>query len=246
MTVSLTDKDAILARILRRLPHYYKREYDASRNSHRLLQAVAEQLADLGQACESVRKDWSLFNATGHKLDILGERFGIYRGLDEADDDFRTRLTTEVLIETSHGHVGEIKNILGRVLSIPPEEIAVYLNYSPSLGIGIEEGIDSFMEIEIPLVYLEEGAEEDIFMFADDAVVPDFDSDYGFDYGRLLFAPTLDISVDIDAILERIVAAGVGFTVSGRGGFMFSDWPTVPNFDDDDGFDAGRLSGILL
>jgi len=242
MSVDLTSLAEIKRRLFRRLVHYYGRD-DAGKNLHKLLACLSQSIHELGEALAEIKGDWGLSSATGHKLDVLAARYGVYRTEGESDDDLRYRLNTEVWIDTSTGHVNDIKGILGRVLEIPPEEISVYLNSSPSLGIDI---IDSFMEVAIPEQYLDEDTTEDIFMFAEAETVPDLDSDYGFDYGRFLYSPDSNIGVEVAAILDEIVAAGVGFTVSAEGGFMFSDWPTVPNLDDDDGFDAGKLSGIII
>jgi hypothetical protein len=238
----LTDRSEIEKRVLSRILHYYGRE-NTGKNTHKLLSTCVDLVESIGEAADAVRKDWSIGAATGNKLDILAERYGVYRQADEPDESLRERLYTEVLICTSSGSVDELKTILERVLEIPGEEIEIYLNTSPSLGIDI---IDTYIEISLPLAYFGELETPDIFMFADSETVPDFDDPYGFDYGRLLYGVVgLPDTTEIYALLERIVAAGVGFTVSGYGGFMFSDWDAVSNFDDDNGFGAGMLSGVI-
>ena len=238
----LTEQTEIEKRVLARLLHYYGKE-NTGKNTHRLLSTCVDLVQEIGKAAEDVRKDWSISAATGDRLDTLAERYGVYREAGESDEDLRERLYTEVLICTSAGTVDELKTILSRVLEIPGEEIVIYLNTSPTLGIDI---IDTYIEVGLPLAYFGELETPDIFMFSDEDTVSNFDDPYGFDYGRLLYGVTgLPDTSGIYALLERIVAAGVGFTVSGYGGFMFSDWDTVPNFDDDNGFEAGMLSGVI-
>ena len=238
--IDLTSKEEVKQRVLRRLIHYYGRE-DTGRTTHRIVRALSESVAVIGTELKNIGEDWTL-TASGDKLDVLAERYGVYRDKDESDEALRERLYTEVLICTSVGSVNHIKQILERVVGIPAEEIEVYLNYSPSLGI---DPIDAFIEVSIPIMYLTAPEELNIFQFADEETVPDFDSDSGFDYGRLIFYSSPDYSQQFDEILERIVAAGVGFTVSGRGSFQFADDPVTPDLDSDDGFDAGTLSGVL-
>ena len=238
--IDLTSQEEVKQRVLRRLIHYYGRE-DTGRTTHRIVRALSESVAAIGTELKDVGEDWTL-TASGDKLNALAERYGVYRDKDESDKDFQERFYTEVLICTSIGSVNDIKQILERVVGIPAEEIEVYLNYSPSLGL---DPIDAFIEVSIPLLYLTAPEELNIFQFADSPTVSDFDSDSGFDYGRLIFYSSTDYSQQFDEILERIVAAGGGFTVSGRGSFQFADDPATSDLDSDNGFDAGTLSGVL-
>lgn len=206
------------------------------------LEPAAAEFERLGAALIALYDQLFLETASGPALDAIGARWGLRRAEGQPDQEFRKRIRLEIQICLSSGTTDQIKDIVCRWFSWPPGIVEINRNYSKLLNLWR----DAFYEIRIPISLLIDPNEPNWFRFAQTEEEPVLQSPYGFDMGR--FKYPLDrwnwrLVEELDALLDRITAAGVEWLIAGFMGFRFSLDPLAPTENSDRGFDRGKLVG---
>lgn len=220
--------------------------YDRGRPAVRaFLDPAALELERVGTAALALYDQLFLETASGPALDAIGARWGLRRAEGQSDEEFRKRIRLEIHICLSSGTTDQIKDILCRWFSWPPGIVEINRNYSKLLNMGR----DAFYEIRCPLSLLIDPLSPNWFRFAQTEEEPVLQSERGFNLGRFKYPVDLwnwRLVYELDALLDRITAAGVEWLIATYGGFRFSLDPLAPTEDSDRGFDRGLLVGGIF
>ncbi|MDH4281376.1 MAG: hypothetical protein OEV36_01870 [Myxococcales bacterium] len=104
-------------------------QFKGSVNLKLLLQSYLQRVQDLEAAAYPLYTERSLANATGDRLDRIGQLFGITRG-GRDDTAYRLAITTELAILFSRGTEVELLNIVQLVVQMPTADYD-YVEYYP-------------------------------------------------------------------------------------------------------------------
>ncbi len=224
------------------LCHYYNTE--RSGGVAKLFYPYA-QAADRRQSIlEAIYEQHYLETAVGYSLDLIGRAIALGRLEDEIDTAYRRRLRLEYMILTSSGTLEQVRAILAEALGIEPGTILIYYNESPS---QVLSDLPYFVEISIVHSALLLDEDRPWFKFSDDSETRAEASEQGFNTGQWLGRSTTKAEwlVELNALLERILATGVQYVIAGHGGFRFSLESAARTDDSDRGFDRGSWRGVF-
>ena len=120
--------------LLRRLPSAYLKTEKS--NLYRLLSIFAEQFTDTEETIEDIKDARFLTKASGKSLDNIGILFNLTRKSEEADDEFRARISNELAICLSCGTKEDILNLVAYITGLKKDEIKIIERPEADIGYG--------------------------------------------------------------------------------------------------------------
>lgn len=127
--------DHILTRLKNRFTTPYWTEDEG--NIDKLMQLYAEPLAEIADTEDDILASHQLQNATGNSLDRWGNLLQLIRNTSEADDLYRARLMTQILIYRRSATPQDMVSTCAEIIGVGTDKIVFTDGASPA-SFGIE------------------------------------------------------------------------------------------------------------